>query len=393
VATFQYPGVRFLHSPGPTFVPKAVLDAMSNQPMDTSDPRGEEAIQVCEQGIRALLNAKSADVFLYGANGHGAWEAANVNIAGPGQSVLVIGTGHFSESWAVMAEGVGINVVRTPYRVGYTMDIDAIEHALKADTNHEIVAVFAVHTDTASSTTNDIALVRQVLDATKHPALLVVDVVASFMTTPFSMDAGGANVVVGATQKGLMTAPGLAFCAVDERALKVSQANPMPRFYWDWVKRKSTQGYGKFCGTPPQNLILGLEASLSLIDQEGPDNVFVRHRRLSKAVQAAVSCWSQAGTMDFVCKVPEARSAAVTAIQVSPDIDPEAIRKIARSEFNVALAGGLGPFAGKVFRIGHLGSLNEPMILGCLAGVEATFHRMGIKFTAGGVNAAIEALS
>ena len=393
MATFQYPGVRFLNSPGPTFIPKPVLDAMSNQPMDTSDPRGEDAIRACEHGIRTLLNAKSADVFLYGSNGHGAWEAANVNIASQGQSVLVAGTGHFSESWAVMAEGVGINVIRTPYHVGLPLDHEAIEQALRADTKHEIVAVFAVHTDTASSTTNDMAAVRRVIDAVNHPALFVVDVVASFMTTPFSMDAVGANVVVGATQKGLMTAPGLAFCAVDERAMKVAEKNPMPRFYWDWVKRKSTMGYGKFCGTPPQNLILGLEASLSLIEQEGVANVFARHQRLSKAVHAAVTCWSQAGTMDFVCQVPETRSTAVTAIQVSPGIDPEAIRKVARSEFNVALAGGLGLFAGKVFRIGHLGSLNEPMILGCLAGTEATFNKMGIKFTAGGVNAAIEALS
>jgi len=393
VATFQYPGVRFLHSPGPTHLPKAVTDAMASQPMDTSDPRGEAAIAACEQGIRKLLNSKHADVFLYGANGHGGWEAVNVNVAAPGQSVLVAGTGHFSESWAVMAEGVGIKVVRTAYREGYPMDIDAIEQVLRDDKNHEIVAVFAVHTDTASATTHDMAAVRRAIDAAKHPALFVVDVVASLAATPFSMDEVGANVVVGASQKGLMSAPGLAFCAVDERAMKVAQSNPMPRFYWDWVKRKSTMGYGKFCGTPPQNLLLGTEAALSLIEQEGIENVYARHRRLAKAVHAAVDCWAQAGKMSFLCKVPEARSVAVTAIEVTKDIDPEAIRKVARQDFQLALAGGLGPFAGRVFRIGHLGNLNEPMILGCLAAAEATFNKMGIPIGKNGMQSAIDSLS
>ena len=393
MASFQYPGIRFLHSPGPTHLPKAVTDAMASQPMDTSDPRGEAAILACEQGIRKLLQSKSADVFLYGANGHGGWEAVNVNVAAPGQSVLVPGTGHFSESWAVMAEALGIKVVRTPYHEGYPMDIAAIEQALRADTKHEIVAVFAVHIDTASATTHDMAAVRRAMDEAKHPALFVVDVVASLGACSFSMEELGANVVIGASQKGLMSAPGLAFCAVDERAMKVAMANPMPRFYWDWVRRKSTMGYGKFCGTPPQNLLLGTEAALSLLEQEGMDNVLARHRRLACAVQAAVECWSQAGKMSFLCKVPSARSVSVTAIEVTKDIDPEAIRKVARQDFQLALAGGLGPFAGRVFRIGHLGNLNEPMILGCLAAAEATFHRMGIPIGKDGLQRAIESLS
>lgn len=388
-----FPGVRSLHSPGPSHVPKAVQDAMTNQPMDMGDPRVDGFIAACERGLRGLLNTKSADIFLYAANGHGAWEAITINLIAPGQKVLIAGTGHFSDSWAVLSEAIGAQVIRTPYNEGYPIDVDAIESVLRADTKNEIVAVFAVHTDTASSTTTDIPSLRRAIDATGHPALFVVDVVASLGATKFEMDSWGVNAVIGASQKGLMTPPGLGFCAADARAMDVCNQNPAPRFYWDWRLRKSELSYRKFCGTPPQNLLMGMEAAFGLIEKEGAENVFARHRLLAGAVQAAVQAWSSEGQVQFLCKVPDARSVSVTTILVAPGVDPEKIRKVAREQFQVLIAGGLGQFAGRVFRIGHLGSLNPAMILGALGGVEAAMESVGVAIGGQGVRRAIQYLA
>lgn len=389
----RIPGHRFLHSPGPTRVPDEVMDAMRRQPMDLADPRLDGVIQACETGLKALLQTDKADVFMYACNGHGAWEAVIANLLTPGQQVLIAGTGHFSESWAVQAEAMGGKVLRTAWREGYPIDVPAIEAALRADTAHAIAAVFVVHTDTASGMTSDPGGVRQALDATAHPALLVVDVVASLGAAPFSMDALGANVVLGASQKGLMVPPGLAFVAADAAAMKVAAANPTPRFYWDWARRQSPLSYRKFCGTPPQSLLYGLEAALGLIFHEGVEEVIARHRLIAGAVHAAVEAWSEGGALGLFVREPAARSVSVTTVSVAAGIDPEALRSVAREQFQVAIAGGLGPLAGRSFRIGHLGDMNPAMILGCLAGVEAAMRVQGIPFGSGGVQQAVAALA
>jgi alanine-glyoxylate transaminase / serine-glyoxylate transaminase / serine-pyruvate transaminase len=298
------PGHRFLHSPGPTHVPEAVLNAISRQPMDLGDPRVDAVTAACESGLRALLGNPQADVFLYAANGHGVWEAVTVNLLAPGAAVLIPGTGHFSESWAVMSEALGARVLRTPYREGYPLDAAEVAQVLRDDTAHEIVAVFAVHTDTASATTNDLAALRQALDDTGHPALFVVDAVATLGAAPLDMVALRANVVLSASQKGLMTPPGVGLCVVDAHAFAVSVANPRPRFYWDWRLRQSEHGYRKFCGTPPLNLLMGLEAALGLIAQESLDAVWARHRQLADATHAAVQAWRTGGALDFCAACP-----------------------------------------------------------------------------------------
>ena len=295
----RIPGHRSLHSPGPTRVPDEVVHAMSRQPMDLADPRLGDVIDACERGLKRLLQTRDAQVFMYSANGHGVWEAAIVNLMAPGQTVLVTGTGHFSESWAVQTEALGGHVVRTPYVEGFPIDAGAVEQALRADTHHDIVAVFAVHTDTASSLTSDLRALRAAIDAAGHPALFVVDVVASLGAAPFAMDELGANVVIGASQKGLMVPPGLGFVAVDSVAMAVARHNPAPRFYWDWDRRSSDLVYRKFCGTPPQSLLMGLDAALSLIFRESVEEVIVRHRLIARAVHAAVDCWSEGGALQF----------------------------------------------------------------------------------------------
>jgi alanine-glyoxylate transaminase/serine-glyoxylate transaminase/serine-pyruvate transaminase len=221
----------------------------------------------------------------------------------------------------------------------------------------------------------------------------VVDVVASLGAAPFEMDALRVDVAIGASQKGLMLQPGMAFVAVVERALEVARRNPAHRYYWDWERRRSDQSYRKFCGTPPLSLLAGLEAALDLIAAEGLAQVHARHARLARAVQAAVTAWGEGGALRLFTRVPAARSVSVTAVEVSPGIDPEALRSVARERFQVAIAGGLGPLYRRVFRIGHLGDVNEAMVLGCLAGVQAAMQVQGIAYGHGGVEAAIASLA
>jgi alanine-glyoxylate transaminase/serine-glyoxylate transaminase/serine-pyruvate transaminase len=389
----RIPGRRSLHSPGPTPLPDAVLHAMSAQPMDLADPRVDANIAACEAGLKRLLHTRAADVFMYASNGHGVWEAVVENLAAQGEAVLVAGTGHFSESWAVQTEALGRRVVRTAWREGWPIDSAAIEQALRDDKAHAIKAVFAVHTDTASGVTSDIAAVRRAIDAAGHPALLVADVVASLGAIPFSMDALGVDVAVGASQKGLMCPPGVGFVAVDAAAFAVAQRNPSPRFYWDWVRRQHELSYRKFCGTPPQNLLLGMEAALGLIFAEGLEAVWQRHEQLAGAVHAAVEGWREGGALDFFAREPACRSRSVTTITVAEGIDVDALRTVARERFQVAVAGGLGPLTGRAFRIGHLGDSNPAMILGAIAGVEAALVTLGVNVGGGGTRRAVLSLT
>lgn len=389
----RIPGDRFLHSPGPTHIPAEVLNAMHRQPMDHGDPRVDQLVATCEAGLRRLLHTQDAELFMYIANGHGAWEAATENLLAPGQAALIPGTGHFAEQWALQVEATGRRAIRTPYREHHPVDPKDIEQALRADTQHEIVAVFAVHTDTASGTTNDLRAIRAAIDAAGHPALLVADVVASLGAAPFEMDALGINVAIGASQKGLMCPVGLGFIAADERARQIAANNPAAHYYWSWSRRLSEYSYKKFCGSAPQHMLFGLEAALALIGQEGLDTIHARHALLARCVQAAVECWSREGALSLHCHVPAARSVSVTTIDVRPGIDVEALRSVARERFQVAFAGALGPQQGRAFRIGHLGDMNAATLLGCLAGVEAALRVQGIAFGHGGVDQAIACLA
>ena len=389
----RIPGRRMLHSPGPTPLPDAVLHAMSAQPMDLADPRVDANIAACEAGLKRLLHTREADVFFYASNGHGAWEAVIENLAAPGETVLVPGTGHFSEQWAIQTEALGRKVVRTAWREGFAIDAGAVEQALRDDRAHAIRAVFAVHTDTASGVTSDIGALRRAIDAARHPALLVADVVASLAAERFEMDALGVDVAVGASQKGLMCPPGVGFVAANAAAFAVAERNPALRFYWDWVRRRDGLSYRKFCGTPPQNLMFALEAALGLVFGEGLDAVWQRHAQLARAVHAAVEGWREGGALDFFAREAASRSRSVTTIAVREGIDVDALRTVARERFQVAMAGGLGPLTGRAFRIGHLGDSNPALMLGAIAGVEAALVAQGIPVGDGGTRRAVTSLA
>lgn len=383
----RIPGHRFLHSPGPTHIPDAVLDAMHRQSMDLADGRLDDIIDDCMSGLKRVFGTSGA-VTMFTSNGHGAWEAAIENLLDVGEAVLVPGTGHFSENWAMQAEGLGREVQRIPWREGYPIDPGTVEAALRADTGHRIGAVFVVHTDTAGSVTSDLAAIRAAIDAAGHPALMVVDVVASLAAAPFDMDKLGVNMALGGSQKGLMMPPGLSFVAADERAQQKMSANPALRFYWNWDRRQHPLSYMKFCGTPPEHLLFGLQAALALIEEEGLANIHDRHARLSRAVHEAVDAWSQAGALGFFAREPASRSVSVTTVQVADGIDPERIRRVARELFQVAMAGGNGALVGRVFRIGHLGDLNPAMVMGALGGIESALRYLGVPCGDGGLSRA-----
>ncbi len=388
-AAGRIPGRRLLHSPGPTPVPEEVLWAMSRQPMDLGDRRGEDTIAACEVGLRRLLQTDTAEVFLYASNGHGVWEAVVENLLPPGGTALVPGTGHFSESWAEQTEALGRRVLRTPWVAGWPIDLSALAQALRDDTLKAIRAVFVVHTDTSSGVSTDLAALRAAMDATGHPALLVVDVVASLGAAPFAMDALRADVVVGASQKGLMCPPGIGIVAVNAAAMAQARANPAPRYYWDWVRRLGDRSHQKFCGTAPQTLVAGLEAALGLLFREGLAQVYERHRLLTRAVHAAVEGWRSAGAVDFFVPDPADRSVSVTTVLLPAGTDVDALRQVAREQFQVAFAGALGPLAGRAFRIGHLGDQNPASMLGCLAGVEGALLAQGIPLGRDGLARAV----
>jgi len=250
-----------------------------------------------------------------------------------------------------------------------------------------------VHTDTSSGITSDLGALRAALDASGHPALFVVDVVASLGAEPFAMDALRVDVAVGASQKGLMCPPGLGFLAVAERAFAAAERNPAPRFYWDIVKRRSPLAYRKFCGTPPQNLLAALRAAIGLLQCEGLPQVLARHRRLAGLVHAAVEGWSEGGALGFFARQPASRSNAVTTITVPPGTDVDALRALAREDYQVAFAGALGPLQGRGFRIAHLGDQNPALVLGALAAIEAALQAQGIPLGSGGVRRAVKRLA
>jgi len=374
-------------------VPDEVMHAMQRPMTDLSDPRVAALISACEVGMKDLLNSPAADVFFYASNGHGVWEAASANLGSDQHSLLIAGSGHFSDQWAIQTTALGLSVIRTPHTEGQPMDVAAIEAALRADTRHHIAAVMVVHTDTASGITSNLQTIREAINSTGHPALFVVDVVASLGAAPFDMDALGVDVCLGSSQKGLMMPPGLGFVAANAKAFAWSKAHAKPRFYWSWLERKTDNQSAKFCGTPPLAHLAGLEVSLGLLKAEGLPAVYARHQRLGCAVRAAVNCWATAGSIKLHCQDPNGFSSSVTAIEVAAGIDPEALRVVAREKFQVAMAGGLGPLAGRVFRIGHLGDMNEPMILGALAGIEAAMTVQKIPYGPNGMAAAIAYLA
>lgn len=382
-------GRKFLNTPGPTNVPQNVLNAMHRDTMDLNDPEFVEAAVESFEGLRKVFKTEG-ELFMYIANGHGAWEAALVNVLNPGDVALVPETGHFSGSWTDMAQALGIEIQTVPGSWREAIDPQAVGQALADDTEGRIKAVLLVHTDTATSITCDVPAVRKAMDDAGHNALLMVDTIASLGTCEYEMDAWGADVTIAASQKGLMMAPGLGLVAANEKAIAVHQQTPTHRRYWDWTPRMKGPGYRTFCGTSPQLHIFGLREGLRTLFEEGLERCFERHRVLSQATHKAVDVWAGAGALEINAIHPHQRSVGVTAIRTAEGIDASHLREVCRDEMMVGLGGGLGALGGKAFRIGHMGDMNAPMLYAALAAVESTLGYLDVPYTPGGVTAAVE---
>lgn len=385
-------GRNFLHTPGPTNIPDRVLRAMAQPAVDFSTPKFLAMMDSVFDDLKRVFRTQG-DVVMFASNGHGAWEAALVNTLSPGDRVLIHDTGHFSANWAEMAEAFGVTVERIPGDWRRGIDPDAVEARLRDDTDHAIKAFLAIHTDTATGITSDLPALRRAIDNAGHPALFMVDTVAALVTTEFRMDDWGIDVAVGGSQKGLMQPPGLAFNAVSAKALAASETARLPSVYWDWRRRLEPAYYRRFCGTPPEHLLFALREGLDMVFEEGLENAFARHQRLAEAVRRAIAVWGRGNTLSLNAIEPREQSNSVTTVLVANGYDIDRFRTTCRERFNVSIATGLGKTMGKAFRIGHMGHINEPMIIGALAGVEATLSVCGIPHEAGGVDAAVRFLA
>ena len=385
-------GRLFFANPGPTNIPESILFAIARPSIDFNDAGFFAVYERCVAGLKRVLQTQQ-HLFLYTASGHGAWEASMVNLFSPGDTLLVIETGHFSESWGKMGRALGLRIetVSADWRKGVAFaDLRA---ALAADTEHRIKAVCAVQNETATGVMLPLTEVRAALDATSHPALFLSDTISSLGCMPFEMDAWGIDCVVGGSQKGLMLPTGMSFTGVSNKALAAHRFSTLPKHYFDWTEMGGRR-HKSFLGTVPTSLFYGLEESLRLIEEETLEGVLARHTRLAGAVRAAVRHWAGNGNgVSLFCQNDSRTSDSVTAILLPEGHNADAVRVTARERFNVSLGAGLNILAGKVFRIGHLGDLNEPMILGTLAAVEMSLKLNGVPHRPGGVDAAMESLT
>ena len=340
------------------------------------------------ENLRPVFQA-AGPVIIYPASGTGAWEAAIVNTLSAGDRVLMFETGHFSQLWKQLAERFGLVVDYVPgnWRRGAA----AAEAAsrLGEDDRHTYKAVMVVHNETSTGVASGIAEIRQEMNRCNHPALLMVDTISSLGSIDYRHDEWGVDVTVAGSQKGLMLPPGLSFNAISDKALAANRSARLPRSYWDWQEMLGPNRSGFFPFTPATTLLYGLREALAMILEEGLANVFRRHARHAEATRTAVRTWG----LEIVCQEPREYSSSLTAVFMPPGYDADRLRKIILDNFDMSLGAGLSKLAGKVFRIGHLGSFNDLMLAGTLSGVEMGLRLAGVPHQPGGVTAALESLS
>ncbi|MCH9012722.1 MAG: aminotransferase class V-fold PLP-dependent enzyme [Proteobacteria bacterium] len=385
-------GREFLSIPGPTTVPDEVLSAMHRPAIEIYSGALEDITTSCLEDLRRVFRTRGR-TYIYAANGHGAWEAALVNVLSRGDKVLVLESGIFAVGWGEMAAMLGVEVERLPGDWRRAVDPAAVEARLREDKAGEIKAVLVVQVDTASAVVNDIPAIRKAMDAAGHPALLMADAIASLGTMAFEMDDWGVDVAVTGSQKGLMTPPGLSFVAAGDKAVAAHQNAGLRTRYWDWTVREGDLHYHKYCGTPPEHMLFALRKALDLLFEEGLENVFERHRLLAEAVRRAVGVWAEGGALEFNVTEPAERADAVTTVLMNDGRDPKSLLDYCDRKCGVVLGIGIGDSSGKAFRIAHMGHINAPMILGTLGAVEIGLGALGIPHGKGGVQAAIDWLA
>jgi len=381
-------GRHFLQIPGPTNVPFRVLRAMDRPVIDHRGPEFAQLATEVLRGIRGIFQT-AGPVIIYPGSGSGAWEAALVNTLSPGDKVLLFETGHFALLWRQVAERFGLTVEYVPGTWRSGIAAADVEARLGADSSHTIKAVLAVHNETSTGVTSNIAEIRRVMNQLRHPALLMVDTVSGLASADYRHDEWQVDVSISGSQKGLMLPPGLSFNAISEKALAATRTAKLPRSYWEWNEMLKHNAAGFFPSTPATNLLYALRESLLMLQEEGLSNVVRRHARHASATRSAVRAWG----LEIVCQEPREYSNSVTAVFAPEGHDADRLRKLILDNFDMSLGAGLSKLAGKVFRIGHLGSFNDLMLAGTLSGVEMGLTLAGIPHNEGGVQAALRELA
>ncbi|RUR33826.1 pyridoxal-phosphate-dependent aminotransferase family protein [Vreelandella nanhaiensis] len=386
---FHPSGRHFLQIPGPSPVPDRILRAMS---LPTIDHRGPEFGAL---GLELLAKVKKIfktehPVVIYPASGTGAWEAALANTMSPGDQVLMFETGHFATLWQKMALRLDLKpeFIGLPGYEGWRQGVQAnmIQERLNNDPEHAIKAVCVVHNETSTGVTSDIAAVRKAIDATGHPALLIVDTISGLASADYRHDEWGVDVTVSGSQKGLMLPPGISFNALSPKAIQVSQHARLPKSFWAWdeILEANQRGYWPY--TPSTNLLYGLNEALDMLLDEGIEHVLARHQRWAAGVRTAVEAWG----LEIQCQDPTLYSPVLTGVVMPEGVDADEIRKIIYERFDLSLGMGLGKAKGKMFRIGHLGDCNDLTLIATLGGCEAGMKLAGVNLQSSGVTAALD---
>jgi alanine-glyoxylate transaminase/serine-glyoxylate transaminase/serine-pyruvate transaminase len=381
-------GRHFLQIPGPTNVPDRVLRAIDNVTIDHRGPEFGELGKSVIAGMKKIFQTR-ADVVIYPASGTGAWEAALVNTLSPGDLVLMAETGHFATLWKKIAlkHGLEVEFLEGDWRHG--VNAAQVEARLARDGEHRIKAVCVVHNETATGVTSNIPAVRAAIDGHRHPALLMVDTISSLASIDYRHDEWGVDVTVAGSQKGLMLPPGLSFNAISAKALAASEKAGLHRAYWDWHDMLAINPSGYFPYTPATNLLYGLHEALDMLLSEGLDHVFARHMRHGEATRRAIRAWG----LEILCANPDEYSPVLTAVIMPEGHSADAFRKTVLTHFDMSLGQGLSKLADKVFRIGHLGDLNDLSLCGTLSGIEMALEVAKVPHQKGGVQAALAYLA
>ena len=380
-------GRNFLFVPGPSNVPDRVLRAMHVAMEDhrsTSFP--ELATRVLED-LKQIFKTSTGQAFIFPASGTGAWEASLANTLSPGDRVVAARFGMFGHLWIDMAQRLGLQVDILETEWGEGAPVERYREALAADQKHQIKAVLFTHNETATGVTSDVAGMRKALDDTGHPALLMVDGVSSIASIDFRMDEWGVDLAVTGSQKGLMLPAGLGIVCASQKALAQYDQARLPRVFFDFGDMRKANATGYFPYTPSLPMLYGLRESITMLLEEGLDNVFARHHRLAEGTRQAVKAWG----LELCARAPKWYSDTVSAVMVPAGVNGAEVIDVAYRRYNLALGAGLARMAGKLFRIGHLGDLNELMLLGAIAGAEMAMRDVGIEVEFGSGVAAAQA--
>jgi alanine-glyoxylate transaminase/serine-glyoxylate transaminase/serine-pyruvate transaminase len=381
-------GRHFLHIPGPSPLPDRILRAMDRAIIDHRGPEFAKLAKRCLEGIKTIFKTANP-VIIYTATGTGAWEGALINTMSPGDRVLMVETGQFGTLWKNMAEKIGLKpeFIKTDWRSG--ADPKQIEARLREDKNHEIKAVCVLHNETSTGCLSPIAEIRKAIDAAGHPALFMVDTISSLASADYRHDEWGVDVSVGGAQKGLMLPPGMSFNAISDKALAASKTSQLPKSFWSWEDMLTMNKQGFFPYTPATMMLFGLAESIDMLHEEGLDNVFARHNRFAEATRRAAKAWG----LDIICNDPQRYSPTLTAVLLPEGHNADAFRALALDTFNISYGSSFGPFAGKYFRIGHLGDINDLTMMGALCGTEMALTLSGVPIKKGGAQAAMDYLT